>query len=747
MSQSLRKKELEWTVGWSRSSDMHPDKMVPAIVPGAVQLDWARAEGWGDHGYVDHLEQYAWMEDCFWTYSAILSLPELEARERLYFVCKGVDYRFKVLLNGDILHEQEGMFTPFEIDLTGLAVEGDELRIVVFPAPKREGASPGREQADQSCKPAVSYGWDWHPRLVPLGIWDDTYLETRAASHIESFETFYRLSSDLQLAEIDMAVQLSELPYEEGVLRWTLTDRHGAVVASKEIAPGERTLRIRTELVKPELWWPAEHGDPVLYESAVEWTEGGRRNDRKRQAVGFRTVRLVMHPGAWQEPSQFPKSRSNPPIMLEVNGREIFCKGSNWVNPEIFPGTIREQTYGSLLKLTKDANMNLLRSWGGGIINKDVFFQLCDEMGLMVWQEFPLACNNYVGTDAYLQVLDQESKSIIHRLRSHCSVVMWCGGNELFNSWSGMTDQSLALRLLNKNCYELDPQRPFLMTSPLMGMAHGHYKFRDDSGEEVYQWMARANNTAYTEFGVPGPSSAEYIRQFIPESELFPPRPGTAWETHHAFGAWLSDDWLNLGTIEHYFGPCESLEQLVERGQWLQAEGYKAIYEEARRQKPKCSMALNWCFNEPWPTAANNSLVNWPAEPKPAYEAVKASCRPVLASARIEKFAWTEGEMFAPELWVLNDCYEDLLGGTVEAVLNFGPGEDEVPLLEWNFAALEPNANRCGPIVRYVLPHRTAEYMTLKLRIRGREEWDSLYTLQYTPSLSSEESRARLLNM
>ncbi|MCQ6561280.1 glycoside hydrolase family 2 protein [Paenibacillus mendelii] len=747
MPHSRIRKELDWTVGWSRSAEEQPGKRVPAVVPGAVQLDWARAEGWGDYWYADHWKQYVWMEDCFWTYSAILSMPEAGARERLYFVCSGVDYRFTVKLNGIVLYEQEGMFTPFEIDLTDIAADGDELAIVVFPAPKREGASPGREQADQSCKPAVSYGWDWHPRLIPLGIWDETYLDVRASSHIESFETQYRLSPDLAAAAIEVVVELSEWPEDNGVLRWTLTDWQGKSVAAEEISPRDRIVRIHSVLREPQLWWPAGHGEPVLYQSAVEWNEGGSQHDRKQHAIGFRTVRLVMHPGAWEEPSQFPKSRSNPPILLEVNGREIFCKGANWVNPEIFPGTIHEQTYSTLLELAGNAHMNLLRSWGGGIVNKEAFFRLCDERGIMVWQDFPLACNNYAGTEAYLKVLNQESRSIIRRLRAHCSVVIWCGGNELFNGWSGMTDQSLALRLLNKNCYELDPQRPFLMTSPLMGMAHGHYKFRDDQGNEVYQWMAKASSTAYTEFGVPGPSSADYIRRFIPKSEVYPPRRGTAWETHHALGSWQSEDWLNQDTIEHYFGPCESLELLAERGQWLQAEGYKVIYEEARRQKPRCSMALNWCLNEPWPTAANNSLINWPAEPKPAYEAVKASCRPILASARISKFSWQEGETFAPELWILSDSYGHQPGGAIEAVLSFGPEEEETPLLEWNFPPLEPDGNRRGPVIQYELPHRLSACMTLKLRVRGREEWDSTYTLRYTPARSSNEVKVRLLNM
>ncbi|MFD2329930.1 hypothetical protein ACFSR7_11830 [Cohnella sp. GCM10020058] len=261
----------------------------------------------------------------------------------------------------------------------------------------------------------------------------------------------------------------------------------------------------------------------------------------------------------------------------------------------------------------------MLRVWGGGIVNKASFFEQCDELGLMVWQEFPLACNSYPDSPSYLKVLDQESRSIIGRLRKHACVVLWCGGNELFNAWSGMTDQSYPLRLLNANCYELDPSTPFIMTSPLEGMGHGHYVFRYETGEDVFQAMFRSQNTAYTEFGVPSPSPVEQLRRFIPPEDLYPPKPGTAWESHHAFNALAENMWLMSDQLEYYFGPHETLEQLVEQGQLLQAEGYKCIYEESRRQKPKCAMALNWCYNEPWPTAANNSIVCWPAEPKPAY--------------------------------------------------------------------------------------------------------------------------------
>ena len=635
----IRRYELQWSVGHSPSAEAAPVERVPAVVPGAVQLDWARAQGWGAYEYADNWRDYLWMEDVYWSYLTRLDVPALAEGEQLYFVCGGVDYRFQVRVRGEILHEQEGMFTPFELDLTGRVHNGDTLEVLVFPAPKSRPAPADRVQANQSCKPAVSYFWDFHPRLIPLGIWQETYLEVRPACHLRDAEICYTLADDFSAAEVTAEIALSQPG--DGVVCWQLFDRHGACLITSTAPAHAAHLTLHARLANPELWWPNGQGDPVLYTSRVTLLDARGNTLAQREArVGFRTVRLVMHPTAWDEPADFPKTRSTPPITLEINGRRIFAKGSNWVSPDIFPGTISAENYRPLLELAKDAHMNLLRLWGGAVINKDAFYEMCDERGLMLWQEFPLACNRYEGTPAYLKVLDQESRSIITRLRRHAALVIWCGGNELFNVWSGMTEQDLPLRLLNRNCYDLDPARPFLMTSPLMGMGHGHYVFRSKEGREVYQIFANAHCTAYTEFGCGGPSHVQTIRSIIPEDELFPPRPDTAWETHHAIGAWEPNSHLLLDVIEDYFGPSASLEQLVEHGQLLQAEGLKCIFEEVRRQKPFASMAMNWCLNEPWPPAANMSIINWPAEPKPAYYAVAAACRPLLASARIPHFRW-----------------------------------------------------------------------------------------------------------
>ena len=731
-----QKCSLAWTVGHSPSADIAPARRVPAIVPGAVQLDWARAEGWPPYWQGDNCKAYAWMEDVYWIYATKIQLSQRDADERWFFVCGGVDYRFLVRLNGTVLYEQEGMFTPFELDLTGSSVrDGDLLEIVVFPAPKCHAEPADRTQARESVKPAVSYGWDWHPRLIPLGIWEDTFLEKRSAAHLRDAETRYVLDEDFSSATVTM-VAAAATAAQDSLVRWVFTAPGGTELFREETRiESDGMAHLNHVLARPTLWWPHDHGAPTLHTSTVELIAAdGCLLGSRIQRVGFRRVELVMHEGAWQEPAPFPVSRNHPPITVEINGRTIFAKGSNWVSPEIFPGIITAETYRPLLRLARNAHFNVLRCWGGAPINKESFYDQCDELGIMVWQEFPLACNRYSDTPRYLQVLDQESRSILRRVRRHACRAIWCGGNELFNAWSGMTDQAMPLRLLNRNCYELDPETPFLPTAPVDGMGHGDYRFRDERGREVYEIYSSAACTAYSEFGCPGPASVEYLKSFLPAGQLFPPRPGTAWQTHHGLGAWEVEPtaWLCLDTQRHYFGDARSIEELVARGEWLQSEGYKCIFEEARRQKPRCSMALNWCYNEPWPTAANNSLLSWPSQTKPGYLAAAAACRPVLASARLARFSWTTGEIFTLELWLLNDSAEDLPPGAIEATIEIA-GET-IPMLTWTHGAVTANRNLAGPCAQMELPKRLGvDCFTLRLHCPTAADRDSSYTLHYRP--------------
>jgi beta-mannosidase len=289
------------------------------------------------------------------------------------------------------------------------------------------------------------------------------------------------------------------------------------------------------------------------------------------------------------------------------------------------------------------------------------------------------------------------------------------------------------------------------MTSPLHGMAHGSYVkavFHDHqrragnfaNGWEFIEDLKKSSNTAYTEFGVPSVASLESLKRIIPENELFPIEKTPAWVAHHAFGAWGEANWLCLDVLRRYFGEPESIEQIVENSSWLQSEGYKGAFEEMRRQWPHCSMMLNWCYNEPWITAANNSIIEYPAKPKKAYFAIKDAMRETIFSARIKKFSWKEGEMLEAEIWLLNDRPEAVKG---KVKISLKLGDQTTDLLEWS-AEADANRNTAGPTVRFILPHADTDRFTLLLEAEdGRS---SSYCFHYRPA-SAPVKKVKILNM
>ena len=723
---------LSWELGWTPRREERPARFVPARVPGAVQLDWAAAERLPPYWQGENARAYGWMEDVCWLYRARLPRLDLPAASRLLLVFQGVDYACELSVAGVTRHRHEGMFSAFEIDVTD-APAGSEIALLVLPVPKApvpaDAEEPGRKQARHSCKPAVSYGWDFHPRLIPLGIWQNCGLRiVHATRRLGQPEVFSRLSDDLARADLTLHLDASA-----GRVRWTILDPDGQTRADLT----SEAASLHASLENPRLWWPLSEGDPALYTSVVELLgDNDEVLETATRRFGLRRLRLVHAPGQIENAGGMPATQPPVPLTFEINHRRVFLRGANWVCPEIFPGVLTRERYAEQLRLVADAHLNLLRCWGGAIVNKPEFFELCDELGILVWQEFPLACNDYDGGADYLAVLRREAEAVVRRLRGHPCLALWCGGNELFNSWSGMTLQSPPLRLLAGVCFELDPERPFLPTSPLTGIRHGDYRFRMGDGPDaktVFETYRALDAVAYMEFGVPGPADVEMLRQIIPDAELWPPRDTGSWRFHHAFGAWCAAEptsWLYPAVAEHYFGPAASLPELVARLQLLQAAGYRAIYEEGRRQKPVCSALACWVFNEPWPAAANNSVVAWPNRPKPAYRAIAAACRPTLASARIPRFAWAPGEPFTAQLFLLHDGPSAVAPLEIVASLVSTSGE-RVELARWACPGATPNTHVAGPEVTGIVPARVGETFELRLSVTGRPELDCSYTLAF----------------
>lgn len=711
--------EQEWK---GRNCSENAEEYFAATVPGNIQYDYGVAHGFGNVQYADNYKQYLPLENDDWEYVTHLCY-EKKAGERVFFVSKGIDYKYDILLNGETIYSYEGIFGSVDLDLTDkLNGEDDILTVHIYPHPKREGAPQGtRAEASACCKPPVSYGWDWNPRLLISGIWQETYIETRDEYYIGDCEV---------LCELDEEMTTGRVLYHFDCQRKCETALYDA--DGNEVYCGVESC---ISVDKPELWWCNGQGRPYLYRWVI-------RNEREEISgfIGFKRLRLVQNTGA-EGTNEYPKSRYEAPATIELNGRRIFAKGSNWVNPELFWGQINEARYDELLTLAKDCHMNILRLWGGAAACKDSFYDLCDKYGILVWQEFMLACNNYIATPHYMSVLEEEATAMIRNLRHHPSLAFWCGGNELFNRWSGMDDQSHALRLLNKLCFELDYDRPFMATSPLMGMGHGGYLFcHDNQGGEVFHEFQRVRYTAYPEFGVPACASLEVLREIIPENELFPPDATPAWVAHHGFNAWGRGSWLCLDLLKKYFGEPKFIEDIVEHSNWLQCAGYQAAFEEIRKQTPYCSMMLNWCFDEPWNTAAGNNLIAYPARPRPAYEYVKAAMRPKLFSARIAKFGWATGDIFEAELWLLNDSQEAVTG-TVSVSLQIG--DTVMHLLDWK-AEAEENENALGPTVRCILPDAQTDRFSLILQ--SSDEMANSYCLRYYRKAQAVAPKLRIMN-
>ena len=731
---------LTWTLGCTQSADQIPTEIFPANVPGAAQRDYANFKNWPDPFEGVNYLDYAPLEDVYWHYTAPLSFSVQEA-EIATLVFKGIDYKYRISVNEDVLCEGEGMFSHIRCDVTTYAGQDALLHVMLYPVPKADDSN-SRDQARLSCKAAACYGWDWHPRLVSAGLWDDVELIIENKRSIAALDARYTLNENFSHCTIKTDIVVNE----DGPMVLHLKDGDTVVAESTVCACG-KAAQASLELKDPKLWYPTGYGEQHLYTlEAVLFDDQGNVADVKTRKLGLRRSQMVMNEGSWIEPVNFPKSRSDAPATLQINGRRIFAKGSNWVNAQVFPGEMCEDNYRELLTLVKNANMNILRIWGGGFVNKESFFDLCDEMGIMVWQEFPLSCTEYPDNDGYLAVLEKEATAIVRRLRTHPCVVLWCGGNELFNNWSLMTDQHHALRLLDKVCYIEDRFTPYIMTSPLNGMGHGHYINYDETiGKETITTLVNSSNTAYTEFGSPAGADAEYILKYMSEEDFADCNADNAvWTAHHAFGAWVPGTWLRKAEADYYFGGYSDIHDLLTKTQFLQAMNYRSYFEEMRKQWPHCSMALNWCFNEPWPCFANNSLIAWPALPRPSYIAVQQALRPQLASLRVDRHLWWAGETFKAEIWLLNDALTALDKLPVHVYYRLDD-EEEFAWGTLTSAGQAAQTHHQLGAIHIALPKDFSGKIAIRLAVEGHPEMDSEY--EYPCRREEAGSTKKILNL
>lgn len=623
---------------------------IDATVPGVVQKDLQRAGRIPDP-YVDlNAQQIEWVPDRDWVYAKTFTVPATVKGRKVRLHFEGIDYSADVYLNGTHLGRSENMFIPADFDVTDVLNYEGENRVVVIldPAPAEIGQI-GRTSQVRSYKTRMSYGWDFAVRLIPLGLWDDVKLIVTGDAYIADSWAHTELSDGLESANVMMRTKV-RADKRQSVTVQTRISFEGAEVASRNTSVAASGLTEITQpftIENPKLWWPNGHGDPNLYlAEVVVLSDDGDELDRREFHFGFKRVRLLPNPGVLEDLL---------PWNFEVNGKRIYLKGWNWVPADSMYGTVTQDRYERLIGLAKDANVNLLRVWGGGLIEKTAFYEICDRLGIMVWQEFILSSSgidNDPSTDpAYLNMIRRAAEKIIPRRRNHACHAVWCGGNEL--TWTGAEDA--AMRTMHEAVTMLDPQKIYVPTSPMRTFAEDEAKCIDIHGDWQYFGCDRhyeicnARLAAFhSEFGAEGAANIETIREVVKDCGLMPvSRKNELW-------TYRGDWWVNTEVLEGIFGPLTDIETFVAMSQFIQWEGLRYVVEQNRRRKFESGGTIPWQFNEPWPNLTCTNAVDYFLRPKPAYYAVQSAYEPVHVSASYCKLGWKPGEQFRAELWANN---------------------------------------------------------------------------------------------
>lgn len=639
----------------------HLPDVFAATVPGDVHLDvLAASKPETDLYYGFNKEQANWVEERDWWYWTDFKL-ELESDQRAWLVLHGADYVSWTYLNENLLGQHEGMFSEQVYEITDYLHSENQLAIR-FLAPTRfpdhrisltnkilnryeqlVGADVGCDPERRSTlKFQMSYGWDFAPGIRTIGLWDDVEILVTGATRIHSAQVRTRSlvidpPRSTAALDIEFEVDCKELTptefsislYEEypnPKLDNPVLVRHLAI---PDLA-GRRKLSLAVELEDPKPWLPWDHGSQNLYELEIVAYQGGKRVDRFVQSMGVRTIDL-------SGPTGHPFSDGG---MLEMNGTPIYLRGASWVPVDAIPGRVSEPDYQDLLRLAKDANLNCLRVWGGGLREKKAFYDLCNRMGILVWQEFPLACafyTHYPASLEYLSLLRSECGAIVRTLRNHPAIFLWCGGNE-FDPQSN----SQVVETVRRVVLEEDGTRLFLDVSPSAGESHNWNVWHQFFPPEAYrQDTARM----LSEFGLQSCPAPESLRRFIPADALWP--PGAAWKYHRA----------QLEKLRHYAAPfraADSLDDFVRASQTSQAYGLKIGIEHVRRRKLATAGFLVWQLNSTWPSI-DWAILDYYRTPKLAYEVIKAIANPLLISLDYALRGYKPGEPFSASVWIIND--------------------------------------------------------------------------------------------
>ncbi|WP_297081375.1 glycoside hydrolase family 2 protein [uncultured Demequina sp.] len=640
---------------------------IPAEVPGTTHVDLLR-EGLIPDPYLDRNEKaLEWMWSCSWRYATAFSATPATDGERVDLVFDGLDTVATVRLNGTEVARTKNMHRSYRFDVRELIEPGANALEVDFDSALEYAngvqdeigfrPSPYPHPFHAIRKMACSFGWDWGPDLQTAGIWKGVRIERWRTARLDAVRPLVTVDGTHGRVEAHVDVERAA---DEPL---TVVASVAGVEATATIDPGESTAVVVVEVPDVELWWPHGHGEARLYDLAVELRSSDECLDSYDRRIGFRTVQV-----------EVTDEGDGAGFTYVVNGRAIFVKGANWIPDDHLMTRITRERLARRIDQAVDAHMNLIRIWGGGIYETEDFYDLCDERGVMVWQDFPFACAAYHEGSPIIEEVRAEARENVTRLTPHASLVMYNGSNENIWGWCDWGwpavvggDGSWGIKyyeeILPEIVAELDPTRFYTPSSPYSPFQHFEDVHPNDKAWgtshewEVWNQLDYSEYRRYvprfmSEFGFQGPATWATVTRSLPEDQRRQDSEG--WLMHQK--AESGNDKLNRGLEPHLPAGAD-----FEEWHWAtslnQARAIQYGIEHYRSWWPQCAGAIVWQLNDCWPVTSW-AAVDGDERRKPLWYALKHAFEPRLLTFQPRAEDGSNDPAGAVHLVAINDTDE-----------------------------------------------------------------------------------------
>lgn len=681
-----------------------------ATVPGCNFTDLRNNGKIGDPFFGENEDRLQWIEEKDWEYKCLFKVEEefLNSAET-ELVFEGLDTYCEVFLNKHKILDADNMFIAHRILCKKLLRGGDNELYVKFRSPISETRGiqkklgtvyPAENDKSQqklsvfTRKAPYHFGWDWGPKFVTSGIWKSVYLRPVHTGRISNVHIVQRWQNDVKVT-LDFNIEIEVLKGFKGEI--DIRSEQGVPKTSwvGTLKKGLNQVQLSLEIENPERWWPNGLGESYRYSFVVDLLNGTTVSSVEEK-VGLRTIEVV------NEPDDFGES-----FYLKVNGHPVFMKGANYIPGDSFLPQITKEKYEQLFEDVVRSNMNMLRVWGGGIYEDDYFYELADEYGVLIWQDFMFACTLYPGTDKFLGNVEKEAIFNIRRLRNHPCLALWCGNNEVdmgieFWDWKNKfnyTDNEyeklkqdyhrLFRKMLPQLVADLDPGRFYFPSSPI-----GFWEIESDDhrgdnhywgvwhGEEDFDSYSKRVPRFMSEYGFQSFPLQPSVNKYILGKDQHIDSAAMQMHQKHPRGNRIINE-----TILRYYKSPKDFESFLYLSQLVQADGLKIAFEAHRKAKPFCMGSLYWQLNDCWPVASWSGI-DYYGKWKALHYQVMKSFSKYLVTAEMQNdnmSFYIVSDSLEEQNALLTVVWKDISGQTVrekQVALIVAPNASELVLSE-----------------------------------------------------------------